>query len=393
VAAGRLSPNGGGGRSDFVAKSDELGMFRIHSLQPGDYVIQARPETATTNDDRLHPGSEPAAGGVTVHLSAGQDAGPIELALATPPADAPSFQPLLAPSSSRSAALGPETGSLVGRVVRAVDGATVPNALVRQASVTTGAGTAIRADAAGQFEFAGLADGGYALMAQSPQMANARAGAFQSFRGARLASLKDGRQSSDVTLVVAQFMTIEGRILDEFGDPVAGVRPRLAVRGVIHGQAQLISMGDSSLDKKTDDLGRFRFSHLEAGDYYLEVISPPFFDSVEYPSGFVPTYYPGTDQATDATAIHVQVGVDIPDLVLPLIPATTTTIQGRVVEPSGLSFSKPRVQLLRMQKGVATSLALIEGAPNGSFSIDDVPPGTYVVYVGALASLEPSVLY
>ena len=132
----------------------------------------------------------------------------------------------------------------------------MPNALVRQAA-KTGQGSAVRADAQGGFEFTELADGEYALMAQAPEFANAHAGAFQSFAGARIVPVRDGRSASDIRLVVPQAMTIEGRILDEFGDPVPNVRPRLSVRLYGHGHADLVPIGGSGLTIVTDDLAAF----------------------------------------------------------------------------------------------------------------------------------------
>ena len=114
------------------------------------------------------------------------------------------------------------------------------------------------------------------------------------------------------------------------------------------------------------------------------MILQPFFDSTDHPVGFAPTYFPGTDQAADARPIHVQEGVDVRDLVMSLIPANTTSVRGRVVEASGHSVPSPRVQLLRMQAGVVTTTATMQGGTDGTFSFDGVPPGTYVVDVAAL---------
>jgi hypothetical protein len=128
---------------------------------------------------------------------------------------------------------------------------------------------------------------------------------------------------------------IEGRVLDEFGDPAPEIvvcvlerrflagRFRLALRSSVSGSAA------SPISATTDDLGRFRFVDLPPGDHYLLAISDPFSHAPQPPpnlegmTGIAPTYFPGTDQGHEARPVRVEPGETARGVTLTLIPATT----------------------------------------------------------------------
>jgi hypothetical protein len=296
-----------------------------------------------------------------LRVAAGQDLEPIDLSLPTVPKDAPSFQSVQLPTGSTGAGSSIGTGRLSGRVTRATDGLPVANALVKEASMS-GEGSVRRADEQGVFEFIGLGDGEYALTAQTPEFANVHAGEYQSFAGAPLVPVKVGRSAENITLVVPQTMTIEGRILDEFGDPVPDVPAQLALRFCMGGLSMLVS-ADSSL---TDDLGRFRFSQVAAGDYYIQVIFHPFSGSPGYPVGFAPSSWVGSI----AGRIADQPGI-VPDALVGIVPEdrATWTSPGAFLLPA-----RPNLQ--------------------GRFEIKGLLPGRYLAFAfqGNANEVDPALV-
>jgi hypothetical protein len=144
------------------------------------------------------------------------------------------------------------------------------------------------------------------------------------------------------------------------------------------GQWRLVPTPEASAET-TDDLGRFEFSRVQAGDAYLEAYANPFSGTADGPSGFAPTYLPGTDVVSAARPFRIRAGVDIEDVVVPLVPAMTTTLHGRVVDASGQPVVRPRVILARRQDGLVTQTSNIQGGIDGSFEVRDVPASEYVL--------------
>ena len=80
------------------------------------------------------------------------------------------------------------------------------------------------------------------------------------------------RQRVDVRFILRRGGAIAGRLVDEYGDPVAGARVQALRQRYERGRRHLAQVGVSD---QTDDTGAFRLYALPAGDYYLAASCGP----------------------------------------------------------------------------------------------------------------------
>jgi hypothetical protein len=168
---------------------------------------------------------------------------------------------------------------------------------------------------------------------------------------------------------------VTGRVSDENGEPLAGLRVRVYRAKMVKGYRRLEDVGAAD---QTDDTGAYRIFGLPPGDYYVAAslrMAPP--DSVVQTT-YSPTYYPGTGELADAQRIRVELGSET-TAIFPLLPVRNINVTGTVLTSSGA----PANAFLNLMSDAAefgTPLG-IGGVtlPDGTFTIPDVPPGRYTL--------------
>jgi 5-hydroxyisourate hydrolase-like protein (transthyretin family) len=296
---------------------------------------------------------------------------------------------LLWPQASPAQQSAKPTASISGHVARVDTGKPITNASVRLARSAPGGSSqpvAVAVDAQGAFTFTGLSAGPCVLMVSAVGFVNLDASPTQPTGRGKPIDLKDAEQLDRVDIAMAPTSSIDGRVLDEFGDPAPGVNVQIAQLMYAAGRSRFMPVG-TNRSPVTDDLGHFRVSGLAPGDYYLIALSGPFSaPSMSVPTddraGFASTYFPGTAIATEAKPVRLEVGKDASDIVFPLVATEhIVTVSGRVVDAAGKPAA--RVQLILMQTLGGDVRAMIPAAlaPNadGSFMYRNVPAGTYVL--------------
>jgi hypothetical protein len=168
---------------------------------------------------------------------------------------------------------------------------------------------------------------------------------------------------------------IAGRVSDESGEPLAGLRVRAYRAKMVKGSRRLEDVGAAD---HTDDTGAFRIFGLPPGDYYVAAslrMAPA--DSVVQTT-YSPTYYPGTGELAEAQRIRVDLGTES-TAIFPILPVRTVTVTGTVLTSSGGPASA-FLNLLSDAAEFGTPLG-IGGVtqPDGTFTIPDVPPGRYML--------------
>ncbi len=104
----------------------------------------------------------------------------------------------------------------------------------------------VSTDAAGRFAFRGLAAGSYRLVAQHDAFVRA---------DARIVTIAEG-QAGDVLVPMVPTGAITGHVVDEYGEPVADVYVRAALK-------------DATFETTTNDLGEYRLFGLPPGAYIV----------------------------------------------------------------------------------------------------------------------------
>ncbi len=205
-------------------------------------------------------------------------------------------------------------------------------------------------------------------------------------------SIRPGESVEGFVLRMQPTAVISGRVTDEDGDPMPEVRI-VALR-----ERPGKMKRESAANAATNDLGEYRLAGLLAGKYVILATPPPDFRDYEKPvkpgnsapssnspdaarseMRYLPTYYPGTFDATQASVISLKVGDEMP-VNLTLAPSRTFRVRGLVagLSATGLSLNdKPSVEV-RSKAGDS-----IHAAPDvsrdGRFEVRGIAPGSYSV--------------
>jgi len=282
-------------------------------------------------------------------------------------ASAAHAQPRRGPGPQRSG-----NGAIVGRVF---DAAT--NAPIRKAQIR-GSNNELFVDALsddqGRFQLTNLPPGEWRVTAAKGGYFTSQPGQRRPFDPPAPITLARGqRVSADVHL--SRGGVITGRVSDETGEPLAGLRVRVYRAKMVKGYRRLEDVGAAD---QTDDTGAYRIFGLPPGDYYVgaSLRTAPA-DSVVQTT-YSPTYYPGTGELAQAQRIRVDLGTES-TAIFPLLPLRSVTVTGTVLTSSG----SPANAFLNLVSDAAEfgSPLGIGGVtqPDGTFTIADVPPGRYVL--------------
>jgi len=270
------------------------------------------------------------------------------------------------------------TARVVGRVVAADTGATVPNARVKISALQFDASWIASTDDEGRFDLQRLPAATYNISIQKAGFVDATPPSIQ---------IKDAvtLDRGDIKLVRGGVIT--GRIIDSRGDPVvdasvgaAGLRYRTPGSGSLY----------PVQSARTNDLGEFRLYGLQAGNYYVYAgfggtrtlaggaWGMPRVFYAGSSSAPALTFYPGASRAVDAQAIEVKNG-EVSFVDLRLISVPLATVSGRVVDSKGQPAQDVVIMMTQPVPYGALNFKADGVVPDsqGRFSINNVQPGDY----------------
>jgi hypothetical protein len=301
-------------------------------------------------------------------------------------------------SPGRQAKTG--TGRLMGKVIAGDTGAPVRRAQVRISGPDIGSKTALT-DSQGRYEFRDLPAGRFNLSVSKSGFVTMQYGQNRPFEPGRPIELVDAQvmQKADVSL--PRGSVLSGRIVDEFGEPVAEanvVAMRLQFSG---GRRRLVQSGRNST---TNDLGQFRLYGLPPGDYYvsatLRSLDSMVMDMLgaanaggptgsNNNSGYAATYYPGTPNPGEAQRLTLAVGQELPSVDIQLQPVRLARITGTAIGSDGKPMSGAMVMLMPSMR---EAVAMMPGGTSrtnkdGQFTLTGVAPGDYSLQIQSLAAM------
>ena len=268
---------------------------------------------------------------------------------------------------------GAVPGLIAGRVTAADTGVSLRQAIVSAIS-PAGLPREVMTNDEGRFELRDLEPGSWQITVSRSGYISRKFGQSRPFGRARLITVASGQQIS-VDIPLTRASAIAGRIYDEFGEPVTAARVMVLRARMANYRRYLEPVGEGD---QTDDTGAFRLHSLPAGEYYVTAsarIAPP--DSVVQTT-LSPTYYPGTGDFAAAQKVRVTPGADA-FVSFPLLPVRTSRISGFIIT----SQARPGDAFLSLTSEAA-ELGMPFGAgavtrEDGSFTIADVPPGSYTL--------------
>ena len=368
-------------------RTDDLGRYRLHSLAAGDYSVEAATDRVFLQNVVLMQGEKrpeinkayyPAGGaieeGKPVRVSAGRDTAGIDITFS--PA-APVKDPAAPPAPPRPDATG--TGRIAGTVTDAVSGKPIKAAELLLLPAP-GQGQRLtnwtRTDSLGRFEYKSLTAQRYVLSFRAPRFVNLDYGQKRPGETGTQIQLGDGEDfRADMKLPRAS--ALEGKLLDEYGEPAPSVLVQVAQRQYAAGRHRLMPVGGRITAAPSDDRGHYRVSNLPPGDYYVAALSGTYTEANEV-GGFAPTYHPGTADSGGAAPVTVAFGADTLGITFALVPAKTFSVSGTMVDAEGkpvsgrgnLWLATPD-RLNRMDFNLARGVT----AADGTFVLRNVPQG------------------
>jgi protocatechuate 3,4-dioxygenase beta subunit len=341
----------------------------------------------------------------------------------------------------------PPTGLILGRVVDAVTGRPIVNAIVtRWGHFPVEQPDAVLTDRDGRFVITGVPAGPCLLAATKSRYFEGSFGARRPRAHPEPLELKDGERRSDIDIRLWPHASISGRVVDEAGEPVVGVQVSAIPRKFVAGRPAIDTR--ESFSTATDDRGVFRVSGLMPGEYLVampisEDVAPlatveehnqpknrdgdfaARFDNVRLPAlpgssrairvgdhvraidgrpiaagspndaaaiAYPTTYAPGVTSYETARVIALRAGDEIENVDLALRPVPVVRVSGSVKGTDG-SVAHLALFLMPVAEDWTTPLPIARTVSDarGQFTFMGVPAGAYRIEgLRALEAPHPS---
>jgi hypothetical protein len=308
------------------------------------------------------------------------------------PGEMPTFLP-----PGRQAKTG--TGRLRGRIVAGDTGAIVRRAQVRISSPDIGSKTAFT-DAQGRYEFKDLPAGRFTVSVSKSGFVTMQYGQSRPYERGRPIDLVDGQVMEKADVALPRGSAVSGRILDEFGEPVADASVQAMRLQYSSGKRRLTP---SSRPSTTNDLGYFRLFGLAPGDYYVSATLRGFESMImdmmgggggggptgsNSNTGYAATYYPGTPNPGEAQKLTLGVAQEL-SIDLQMQPVRLAKISGLATTSDGKPMSNSMVMLLPTMR---EAIGMMPGGTSqtdkeGRFTLSNVAPGEYTLQAQSLAAI------
>ncbi len=291
---------------------------------------------------------------------------------------------------SRPAKTG--SGRIVGRIVAAETGTPLRRAQVRITGPDIGSKAAL-SDAQGRYEFKDLPAGRFTLSASKAGYVNIQYGQNRPYESGRPIELAEKQVIDKADISMPRGSVISGRIVDEFGEPVADAMVAAMRQTWAAGRRRFVPAGRPG---QTNDLGQFRMYGLPPGDYYVsatlrnaEMMMFDIMGAQGGPtgstptSGYAPTYFPGTASPTEAQKVTLVVGQEAQQTDFALLPVRLSRVAGVVMSSDGKPVENAMVNLVPLSRtgdiGMMMMASSSRTTKEGHFTVNGVAPGEYTL--------------
>lgn len=308
-------------------------------------------------------------------------------------------QPARMPARPLKPGETPPKGTAVirGYVLAAGSGAPIRRAQVRAMAMNVGGGGVTSTDNEGRYEIKDLPAGRYTITATKSGYVTGQYGQRRATEPGTPIEIADGMAADKLNFMLARGGVIAGHILDDNGEPMAGVQVAAMRYGFMAGTRRLIGAGAEGGNDRTDDQGGFRLYGLPPGDYYVSatyrgmMMMGPEINNTQA-DGFAPTYFPGTPNVSEAQRVSPKAGQEISGVTFSLIVARLARVSGRAVNSRGQPASRNMVMLMPAEPvgGMVMMGGNNMAGPDGTFQIPNVAPGRYILNVRPMGSPTPA---
>jgi hypothetical protein len=281
-------------------------------------------------------------------------------------------------------------GVIAGSVVDADTNSPIRRAVITLSTVETEPQDAVAwADANGRFSFAYLPPGRYQLRAMKDGYHGAVYGATTSRRPPAIIQLAAGQFRNDFTFRLHRMNSITGVVLDEDGEPLAGVQVTVMTSGFVRQKRRLLP-GPGVM---TDAVGHYRLSGIAPGRYAVAATrhGPLVKMHPEATAGepqqqysYGVQYYPGADRAEEAGLISIQAGQEVSSIDFRLLARPGASIEGKVIlPPSAGSVKEVIVSMMGEDLGRRSFTGFGVSPPDYTFNSGQIATGSYLLIAQA----------
>lgn len=379
-----------------VAETDDLGEYRLASLPAGSLLV-AVTTVGSTMDSQIingnqiiytpgvyktyYPGVDSVKEAQVLQLKAGEDRRGIDFNVPANRSDIGldsimrfGGMMVTGPLAERpgQAAAGAGASAVVRGRVTSVDGRGLAHALVRLA-VTNGMPIpqTARADEDGAFEFKDLPAGRYVVMASKVGYS------LDPALNTLPTEVGEGQTRERVDVRLARWGTLEGRVLDETGEPLQGASVQLLQVRYEAGRRRLVPAAGTT--RTTDDLGRYRLYSIRPGQYIVSAAVGAV-STADLP-GYTRSYFPGTSNAGQAQFVSIGLAQGLTGIDIALSRVRTARVMGKILAADGEPSMAGSLRLMPSRSSSSVTSVPVGGriTQNGTFEFPNVPPGQYIV--------------
>jgi len=309
----------------------------------------------------------------------------------------------------------PGTSVIKGRIVAADSGQPLRKVFIRVSAPELREGRVTTTDADGRYEIRELPAGRYTLNASKGSFVSLQYGQLRPFEPGKPLEILDAQTLEKVDFALPRGSVITGRVVDEFGEPVADAQVA-PMRYVNQGGRRRLQ--PAGRQTTTNDIGEYRLFGLPPGQYYVSATLRPGAmiggaagaviiqggQASDDRSGYAPTYYPGTPNVAEAQKLTLGLAQTVNEINVPLTPTRMASISGTAYDPQGQPMSFGMVMVIQRQGEGGFSMSsgnMIR--PDGSFTVSGLAPGNYtlqamnpnmnggVVDLGAMATADVTI--
>jgi protocatechuate 3,4-dioxygenase beta subunit len=268
----------------------------------------------------------------------------------------------------------PGTSTVRGHVFAADSGQPLRKAQVRMMSGELRENRLATTDVEGRYEFKEVRAGRYNISANKGSYVGLSYGQQRPNDMPKPIAILDNQLVERMDFTLPRGGVITGRILDEFGEPMADVQVSAQQFQTVQGQRRLVPTGRQG---STNDIGEFRLFGISPGQYYLMATwrsTNPMNNQEKI--AYAPMYYPGTENAAQAQRVTLAAGQELSDIVMSLKPLRATRVSGTVVTSNG----RPMPGYVMVVSTGGSGFSASSGGPirpDGTFTVNGLAPGEY----------------